>query len=316
MSPPVLCLYGPTAVGKTAIAVELCERLGAEVVGADSRQVYRGLELGSAAPTDDELARAPHHLIGFLEPHETFDVAEFVPAAEARLTDLLDRGRTPLIVAGTAMWLKALTAGWTFAGVGGDEAVRARLEAEAEELGNELLHQRLSELDPATAERLHVSDRKRLVRALEVYELTGRPLSEVLAEEGTRDVPYDYRIAILSRPREELYRRIDERVLKLLEAGWLDEVRALLARGLTGEERALEGLGYPRLVAHLRGELEFDEAIALIQQDTRRFAKRQVTWERKLGGAERFELGADETAGKAAARIVQWWHGADFEYDA
>lgn len=297
--PRVICLLGPTAVGKTALAVALGERLGGEVVSADSRQIYRGVSIGSGAPSPEELARVPHHLVGFRDPRAAYSVAEFKAAAESALADIVARGRAPLLVAGTGMWLKALTAGWTLTQVPADPELRARLAGEPAAA----LHARLAQADPATAARLAPADHKRVVRALEVLTLTGQPLSSHLAQAGSTPVAFDYQLWGLRRARESLCARIEARVDAMLAAGWLDEVRALLAAGLTGGEPALEALGYRHLVAALRGALAFDEAVARTKQDTRRFAKRQMTWFRALPDVSWLDL--DELGVEAAAdRLV------------
>ena len=282
-----MALLGPTGVGKTALAVDVCTRLGGEVVSADSRQIYQGLRIGSAAPSDEELAAAPHHLIGFLDPRRTWSVAEFVESAEAAIADILARGRVPLIVAGTGLYLRALCEGWTLGGVPADAELRARLEAEP----SEVLHARLTAIDAASAERIPPADRKRLVRALEVHAVTGQAMSEYLGSSGTRPVAYDYRLIGLRRERAALYARIDARVEAMLAAGWLDEVRALLDAGLEPLAPAMESLGYRRLVGVLRGETSLAEATAGIQQDTRRFAKRQMTWWRGMKNVTWVDMG-------------------------
>jgi tRNA dimethylallyltransferase len=297
---PVLCLLGPTAVGKTAVALGLCGRLGGEVVAADSRQIYRGLSIGSGAPTPAELAAAPHHLVGFLDPRETWSVAQFVAAAEAAIASIAARGRVPLVVAGTGLYLRALAEGWTLAGVPADAAVRARLEESA----TAELAARLAAVDPVTAARLAPTDRKRLVRALEVYEVSGEPLSARLAAAGRRPPAFRYRLVGLRRERAQLYARIEARVAAMLAAGWLDEVADLLAGGLTGDEPAFEGLGYRRLAGVLRGESDLAAATTLIQQDTRRFAKRQMTWFRAMSGVEWLDLD-QVSAADAASRLAE-----------
>lgn len=294
--PAVAVLLGPTAVGKTEVALALCERLGGEVIGADSRQVYRGLELGSAAPTAADRRRVPHHLVGFLEPTAQLTAAEFRDLAEAAIAQILAGGRTPVVVAGTGFYLSTLVYGWSLTGVAGDEAVRQRLEP----LGTEALYARLREVDPASAGRLAPADRKRVIRALEVYELTGTPLSEHHRLAGTRRVPYDYHLYGLERPRAELYQRIDRRVEDMVARGWLAEVELLQRSGLTGDERALEGLGYRRLLAALRGETTLAEAVTLTKQDTRRFAKRQMTWFRTMA-----EVTWIDVSGRKAAEVAE-----------
>ena len=299
MRPRVLTLLGPTAVGKTAVAIELCQRLNGEVIAADSRQIYRGVTIGSAAPTLDERAAAPHHLVEFLEPTVTWSAAEFRDAAEAAIADVLSRGRQPIVVAGTGFYLSTLVYGWTLTSQPASPAVRARLEAE----DSRALHERLATADPESAARLAVPDRKRVIRALEVFELTGTPLSEHHREHGTQPVPYQYELHGLRREREELCDRINQRVAAMLAAGWLDEVHHLVADGLTGDEPAFEGLGYRWLLAHLRGELSLAEATELIRRDTRRFAKRQMTWFRRMDGVTWHDL-APDTSKEAAATAV------------
>lgn len=301
--PSVLVLLGPTAVGKTAVAVELCQRLNGEVIAADSRQIYRGVAIGSAAPTAFELARAPHHLVGFLDPDVVWSAAEFRDQAEAIIADVLARGQTPIVVAGTGFYVSTLVYGWTLTAQPADPAVRARLEREP----SEVLHARLAAADPETAERLAVADRKRVIRALEVLELTGRPLSEHHRERGTQPVPYDYQLHGLRRDRDDLNARIDRRVEAMLAAGWLHEVDQLVAAGLTGDEPAFEGLGYRRLLAYQRGEASLEETVELIQRDTRRFAKRQMTWFRGMAGVRWHDLAAETAPGEVVAAIL----GAD-----
>ncbi|MBI2298518.1 MAG: tRNA (adenosine(37)-N6)-dimethylallyltransferase MiaA [Armatimonadetes bacterium] len=306
MRPRVLGLLGPTAVGKTAVAVELCERLPGEVISADSRQIYRGLTIGSSAPTAAELARAAHHLVGFVDPRETYSVARFRDDAEKLIGESAGRGRTPVLTAGTGMYLKALLSGWTLTGVPPDAALRRRLEAE----GAAELHRRLAAVDPAAAERIAETDLKRLVRALEVFEASGRTLTEHLREPA-REAAYDVRLYGLRRPREELYARIDQRVEAMLAAGWPDEVRGLLDAGLTGDEPAMEGLGYRRLAAVVRGETALAEAVPLIQQDTRRFAKRQMTWFRAFADVRWVDLAAAADPIAVAEAILSDWQRAD-----
>ncbi|MBI5833455.1 MAG: tRNA (adenosine(37)-N6)-dimethylallyltransferase MiaA [Armatimonadetes bacterium] len=306
--PRVLCLLGPTAVGKTAVAVALAPLLSAEYICADSRQIYRGLAVGSAAPTPAEQALAPHHLVGFLDPRAAYSVAEFVHAAESTAWDILRRGRTPVVVAGTGLYVKALVTGWSLTSVPANDVVRARLEAEAAEHGGPTLHQRLAQVDPDTAARIAPADTKRVVRALEVFEVSGMPLSEHHRQSGTRPVPFDYRLVGLRRDRAALYARVEQRVDQMLAEGWLDEVRALLASGLTGGEPAFEGLGYRALAAVVRGEADLESATAGIKQDTRRFAKRQMTWYRAMPGIEWLDVD-HLTPDATAARVAESWAG-------
>lgn len=301
MRPRVLTIVGPTAVGKTDVAVALARRVNGEVVAADSRQVYRGLRIGSAAPTDAELAAAPHHLVQCVDPRERFTVADFVPAAEAAIAAIIERRRVPLLVVGTGMWLRALLEGWTLTATPADPALRAELA----ELDLAELHARLAAVDPVSAARLPPADRKRVIRALEVCRATGRPYS-AQREAARRPVPFEFDLFGLRRERESLYNRIDRRVEAMLAAGWLDEVRALLDSGLSGDELSLEGLGYRHLLAHLRGELTLAAATEATQTESRRLAKRQMTWFRALRGVRWLDCD-DVPPAVTAARIAEEW---------
>ncbi len=279
-----LVLTGPTGSGKSALALELAERLGAEIISMDSMTLYRGMDIGTAKPTPEERRRVPHHLIDVLDPWESASVAWWLERAAECCRDIEARGRRVLIVGGTALYLKALLHG-LFEGPPADEALRQRLTTEAEQRGAQVLHDRLGEIDPATAQRLHPNDLRRIVRALEVWELTGRPIS-AWQSQWTHDAesgPAD-RILYLDLPREQLYARIDARVPAMMAAGLVDEVRALrqLPRPLSRE--AAQALGYKEAFAHLDGRATLEETTALIQTRSRQFAKRQLTWFRHLPG--------------------------------
>ncbi len=287
-----LVLTGPTGSGKSAVALELADRLGAEVVAMDSMTVYRGMDIGTAKPTAAERARVRHHLIDALDPWESADVAWWLGRAAEACADIRARGKQPLFVGGTPFYLKALLHGLADAPPA-DPDLRRRLEAEAEQLGKQALHDRLRAVDPKTADRLHPNDVRRVVRALEVWELTGRPISAFQqtwdtpafagGERRGLSPPRPLPCVVLEWPRDELYRRIDARVDAMLAAGWLDEVRRLreLPRPLSKE--ASRALGYRELMAHLsRTGPGWAETVALIKTHTRQFAKRQLTWFRHL----------------------------------
>jgi tRNA dimethylallyltransferase len=273
-----LILTGPTGSGKTRLGVELAERLGAEIVSLDSMAVYRGLDVLTAKPTAAERRRVPHHLIDVLDPWESASVAWWLDRARACCRDLTARGRRVLFVGGTALYLKALLRG-LFAGPAADDALRRRLEAEA---GPETLFARLAAVDPASAARLHPNDVRRVIRALEVHELTGRPLSawQVQWDRPAQGPPH--RCLCLDLPRAELYARIDARVRQMVADGLVEEVRALrrLSRPLSRE--AAQALGVSELADHLDGREGLEGAVARLQQRSRRFAKRQLTWFRSL----------------------------------
>jgi tRNA dimethylallyltransferase len=286
-----LILTGPTACGKSALALELAERIGAEIIGLDSMTVYRGMDIGTAKPTRDERARIPHHLIDVLNPWDSLTVAWWLGEAAAACRDITARGKRPIFVGGTPFYLKALLHG-LFPGPPADAELRRQLEAEAESEGNAALHRRLAEVDPRTAARLHPNDVRRVVRALEVLTLTGKPISDwqqtwdtPAFTARTESAPPPLRIAavVLDLPREELYDRINRRVQAMLDAGWLAEVRTLreLPHPLSREAR--QALGYRELLAYLDGTgAGWAETTELIKTHTRQFAKRQLTWFRHL----------------------------------
>lgn len=274
--PKVAVLAGPTAVGKTEVALALAPALGAEVVNADSLQVYRELDIGTAKPTPAERAVVPHHLIDVAAPTEPYDAARYLTDAREVIAQLIRRGVPPLVVGGTGLYIKALLGG-LFPDGGKYPEIRARLRQELAARGLPALYERLRQLDPATAGRLPSGDTYRILRALEVAEGSGRPLSELAAAHRFADRPYETVKIGLTLPREELYARIEARVEAMLAAGWLEEVKGLLRR-YPPDLKPLKALGYRHLVAYLQGELGFEEAVAAIKRDTRRYAKRQLTW--------------------------------------
>jgi tRNA dimethylallyltransferase len=272
-----LILTGPTASGKTALALDLAERVGAEVVAMDSMTFYRGMNIGTAKPTAEERARVRHHLIDVLDPWESANVAWWLGRAAEACAEIRGRGKRPLYVGGTPYYLKALLHG-LFESPPTDEGLRQRLEEEAATHGNAALHARLAAVDPKLGAKLHANDVRRVVRALEVFELTGKPLGEL---QQTWDTPpAEIPCVCLEWPREVLYDRIDRRVEAMIAAGWIDEVRGLMAKPMSRE--AAQAVGYAELIAYLRDGVPLGETVALIQQRTRQFAKRQMTWFRAL----------------------------------
>lgn len=282
-----LILTGPTASGKTALALELAPRLNAEVVVMDSMTLYRGMDIGTAKPTAAERAAVPHHLLDVLDPWESGNVAWWLRMAAGVTTDIESRGKTVLFVGGTPFYLKALLKG-IFDSPPADPELRLRLEAEAETLGPTGFHEKLAGIDPASAARLHPNDIRRQVRAREVYELTGRPISAWQQQgwfdgptTGVAEVKFP-RVLALNPDRDELYRRIDARVLTMIDEGWLGEVERLraLPQGMSREASA--ALGYRELGEYLEGGKTLAEAVEMIQMKSRQFAKRQLTWFRNL----------------------------------
>ncbi len=270
---PLLAIVGPTASGKTALALEVAPRLGAEILTADSRQVYRGMDVGTAKPTLAERARVPHHLVDLVDPDGPYDVARYQLDGAAVLADLARRGVRPLVVGGTGLYVRALVDGLVLRDLPHDPAIRASLEAVAAHVPPEALHARLARADPEAAARVHPRNVRRVIRYLEVTMLCG-PISRRWRNGPSRPV----RIVGLQPDRAELDRRVDARALAMVDAGVLDETRWLLDRYGALSRTAMTAHGYPHWIAHLEGRLPLDEAIRLTQRDTRAYARRQLTW--------------------------------------
>lgn len=277
----IAVLLGPTASGKTALGVAVAKRLGAEIVSADSMQIYRGMDIGSAKPTQQERGGVPHHLLDVTDIEgPKFSAAEYQRLAGEAIASIHAQSKLPLVVGGTGLYINALTMGLDFTETAGDEALRAELAAkEAQSPGS--LHALLQLQDPAAALRLHPNDTKRLIRALEVNRLTGRPMGADFARGGGKEVPYQPALVGLILPRELLYRRIEQRVDAMLAKGLLEEARGIWEKGYDPSLPALQALGYKQLFACFAGECSLSEAIEAIKRETRRFAKRQLTWFRR-----------------------------------
>ncbi len=292
MNSPILAVAGPTGTGKTELALALARLWDAEIVNADSRQVYRGLDIGSAKPTPEQRAAVPHHLFDVVEPDASFDCARYRELALAAIAEIEGRGRRVLLVGGTGLYLKVLRYG-LFPGPPRDNALRARLAAQEDRRAG-ILHERLRRVDPAAADRLHPHDRVRLVRALEVYELTGRPLSAWQNAHGFREPELHFPTVGLTMPRTALYERLDRRCRSMVEAGLVEEVARLWRRGYTSDLEPLRSIGYREIGAYLRGESELEQAIADMALATRRLAKRQLTWFRADPSVRWFDASAIE----------------------
>ncbi len=296
-------LTGPTASGKSAVGVHLARTLGAEIVAMDSMTLYRGMDIGTAKPTEAERGGVPPHLIDVLEPWESASVARYRDWAVEAVEAIEARGNRALFVGGTALYLKALLRG-LFEGPGAVAETRERLEAEAESLGSAALHARLAKLDPTTADRLHPNDRRRIVRALEVIETAGRPLSE-LQRQHDQPAPASVPVFALELPRPVLYDRINRRVVAMFDAGLVDEVRGLQAGPRPIGPVAAKGVGYREVLAHLAGELDLNATVELIQTRTRQFAKRQGTWFRGLAEVRPIPVTAGEAPEETARRVTE-----------
>lgn len=283
---PLLVIGGPTAAGKTAAAVEVAAGVGGEIVSADSMQIYRGLDIGTAKPTPAERSRARFHLVDILEPTAEYTVADFQRDAEQAIADIWSRGKLPILCGGTGLYIRSVLSGLSFpvGAVAETRELRHRLQREAEELGAEALHRQLARVDPRTAQRVAVGDVRRVIRALEVYLATGQPFSELARVDEERRVIYNATTFVLTCPRALLYRRIDQRVDEMLSAGWLDEVGALRSAGLSLQHQSMQAIGYRHLLLYLERGGDWLETVGLIKRDTRRYAKRQLTWFRREPG--------------------------------
>ena len=279
MAEKIVVVAGPTASGKTALGIALAKDFNGEIVSADSMQIYRGMDIGTAKASLAEREGIPHHMLDVAEPWEDYSVARYVEQAEACCRDILRRGKLPILVGGTGLYIDSLVSGWDFAAVDGDQGLREALSAEYDALGGETMHRRLQEIDPERAAILHPGDKRRIVRALEVYRLTGMTITE--HDRQTRALPKRFDAAAIHlnfKNRAALYARIDRRVDMMVEQGLFREVEGLLAAGLSPESTAMQAIGYKEAVRSLRGELRQEEAVDLIKQASRRYAKRQLTW--------------------------------------
>ena len=286
MSDKVIVVAGPTASGKTAMGIALAQQYGGEIVSADSMQVYRGMDIGTAKATAEERAQAVHHMLDVAEPEENYSVSLYVRDAQRVCQDIITRGRLPIIVGGTGLYIDSLLRGTDFAPVAEDEQLRLRLTAEYERLGAEAMHERLAAVDPLRAAKLAPSDKRRIVRALEIFELTGKNATEHDRETQARPPRFEAAFIVMNfAQRQRLYERIDRRVDMMVEAGLFEEVQGLLDRGVPENCTAMQAIGYKEAALALRGEITRAEAAELIKQGSRRYAKRQLTWFRRREGA-------------------------------
>jgi tRNA dimethylallyltransferase len=277
---PLLVIVGPTAVGKTKTAIQVAHRLQGEVVSADSRQVYRYMNIGTAKPDWNEREGVPHHLIDIVDPDEEFSVADYQRLAQGVIKEIWKRNKLPILAGGTGFYINAVIDNYNFSSTAVNWEFRQRMQQLGEKYGGGYLLEKLRLADPVTAERLHPHDLRRIIRALEVYEFTGRPLSQWEREQD-QDSPYLLHMVGLTMERASLYAVINERVEEMIARGLIDEVRALLARGYSPDLNSMQGLGYKEIIPYLEGKVSLKEAVEILQRNTRRFAKRQLTWFRR-----------------------------------
>lgn len=278
---PMIILSGPTAVGKTALSIELAKRVNGAIISADSMQVYKHMDIGSAKIMPEEMCGIKHYLIDALEPSEEFNIVVFQKMAKDALEEIYANGQIPIVAGGTGFYIQALLYDIDFENQDTNEAYRAELEEIAKTQGNEVLHNRLKEIDPVSAEKIHANNVKRVIRALEFYKLTGKPISEHNEAEQQKESPYNFAYFVLTDERASLYKRIDLRVDLMLKNGLLDEVKKLKDMGYHRDMVSMQGLGYKEILDYLDGKLTLEEAIYILKRETRHFAKRQLTWFRR-----------------------------------
>ena len=301
--PRVLGIIGATASGKTALSLSVASRLNCEIICIDSMQVYRRMDIGTAKPTASERAAVSHHMLDIVEPGSSFSVAEYVPMAHQTIHSILSRGHIPLLVGGTGLYLQGLSQPMDYGGLPSDPAVRLALQLELDERGKEALHAQLHRIDPQTAARLHPNDTRRIIRALEIYHLTGRTMTEHRAEQASAS-PYDFCLFAIDWPREELHKRINLRVEQMMADGLLDEVRRLRVEGVPADAQSMQGLGYKELLPVLSRGASLPFAVEQIKTGTRNYARRQLIWFRR---DRRIHWIDSNHMDSAAETIIQTW---------
>ncbi len=278
MKRPLIILTGPTAVGKTALSIRLAKAVGGEIISADSMQVYKYMDIGTAKVTAEEMDGVVHHLIDVLEPEEDFNVVEFARLAKEAMDKIYAKGKIPIIAGGTGFYIQALLYDIDFTESNENGEYRQYLEGLAKDKGNDYLYNMLMEVDPASCEKIHKNNVKRVIRALEYYNEFKTPISLHNEEESSKETPYNALYFVLNDDRENVYSRIDKRVDIMFENGLVEEVQGLLNRGCKKDSVAMQGLGYKEVIAYLEGQISLEEAVYIIKRDTRHFAKRQITW--------------------------------------
>ncbi|NLX15088.1 MAG: tRNA (adenosine(37)-N6)-dimethylallyltransferase MiaA, partial [Phycisphaerales bacterium] len=296
-------LIGCTASGKSRVGLELTQRLGTEIISVDSMKIYRRMDIGTAKPPAEVRQGIPHHLIDVVEPSEAFSVARYLELADTAIRDISSRGLPVLAVGGTMLYVRGLTAG-VFEGPGADPEFRCAIRNRAGQEGTAALHVELAKIDPVSAERIHQNDLRRIERALEVFHLTGTPISRLQTQWAGNEGPYDCRLVALRRPKEEENRRINSRVKRMIDAGLVEEIRGLLAEPAGIGPQAAQAVGYAEIIAHLRGEITFDEAVEKIKINSRRLAKSQRTWMKRLPDIQWVDVADDDRPDQVAERVL------------
>lgn len=300
----LIVITGPTGVGKTELSLLIAERLNAEIINCDSRQLFRDFNIGTAKPTWEQQQRVAHHLLDWLEPHQRSNASDFAEKANRIITELRQQNKRILLVGGTGFYIKAVLFG-LFDAPATDTDMRDELREQEEQKGPGYLHRQLTMFDPESAQRIHPADVQRTIRALALYYQTGKKISDYQREHQFREKNYPFRYFYLLRDRDDLYRRIDRRVETMLCSGWLDEIQKLLGKGVSLQSEPMSSIGYQQLVHYLQGSLSLDEAKTLIQQGTRRYAKRQMAWFKKVKEGEAIFLSEDDSVENVCLRIME-----------
>lgn len=290
MKPKVIIILGPTAVGKTKLSIDLAKKLNTEIVSADSMQIYKYMDIGTAKPTEEEMSGIKHYMIDEIDPVIEFSVAQYKELAQNYLDEIISQGKTPIVVGGTGLYINSLIYNIQFSESINDPEYRAQLLNLAASKGNEYLHSLLAEVDPESTQRLHSNDVKRIIRALEVYRVTGKTMTYHYSVSRLNPSKYDFILVGLSMDREVLYKRINKRVDIMLDQGLVEEVKALLEKGYTKNLTSMQGIGYKEIINYLEGNCSLDEAIETIKQESRRYAKRQFTWFRRIEEIKWFDV--------------------------
>lgn len=313
----LVIINGPTAVGKTAVSVELARMLDGEIISADSMQVYRGMDIGTAKVTRDEMKGIPHHLIDIINPDEPFSVLEFKRLAKKAIEDISSRGKMPIIAGGTGYYIQAVLYDVDFTEYSDDSQseIRAKLEEKLEKCGALYMHEYLRSFDPESAKIIHPNNTKRLLHAIEFYELTGKKMSEHNSEQAQNESPYDFRYYVITDDRESIYGRINRRVDVMMEQGLLNEVKGLLDAGYSKDAQSMMGIGYKEIVDYIYGSVTLDEAVENIKRETRHYAKKQLTWFKREKCVEFLDrrdfAGTAKIADELAARIRNHYEPAE-----
>jgi tRNA dimethylallyltransferase len=303
----LLVIIGPTAVGKTKLSIEMAKKYNGEIISGDSMQIYRGMDIGTAKIKTDEMEGVPHHLIDIRDPDESFSVAEFQQLVRAKITEIAQKGKLPIIVGGTGLYIQSVIYDYQFSDAAADEEFRRKLEEKVKDIGNDALYQELKELDPESAEQIHPNNVRRVIRALEIYHCTGKTMTEYQKEQ-TPDLLYQTALVGLTMEREMLYNRINERVDIMMEEGLLDEVKGLYENGLR-DCQSIQAIGYKEIYEYLDDRNTLDEAVENLKQNSRRYAKRQLTWFRNKMDVQWFDMSDVQNFTKKITEISQFVEG-------